>query len=268
MKTLMLAVWTCAFLALFGCELHPFPIDGPGAGGSEVTSSTADRGCDDCELGVLCCDEDSCATCAPPGECQIGYCLDGQCVYLTADDGLPCGNRGICTAGKCTDEACEPAACDPPADLCGTVSCNEKEQCVYGARPVGVPCGFAGTCNADGKCEGLLKPLECPSGCPNDTECSVSECNPYTGLCKPHHHGNGTACESGAGHCNAKTGTCCKGTQAAKCNTITDPVACFGACANNTDECTFECVDECPLGTSDIKPPKPPQYFCFPEVTP
>lgn len=274
MKSIRVLMALVVALVALGCDLRPFPIDGVGSalgsggsGGGSTSSVTDYTRCPDCELGVLCCDDDSCATCPPPEECEVGLCLEGQCIYLVADDGTPCGNRGMCTAGRCSGELCEPAACQQPADpLCTKVACGEKNECVYSINAVGTPCGFAGACNNEGKCAGLIKPLECPGGCPDDTECSESECNPYTGLCKSHHHGNATACESGAGHCNAKTGTCCKGIQAAKCNTITDPVACFGACANNSDGCTFECVDTCPLGTSDVDPPASPQFFCFPSM--
>lgn len=87
-----------------------------GAGGLTITPTIAPTAsidtCEGCRLGGVGgpCVEPSkdycgawgseCFECPPPGECEIGLCLDGRCVTLDAADGQPC-SVGICTAGVC-----------------------------------------------------------------------------------------------------------------------------------------------------------------------
>lgn len=226
MKTATLALLVAFACCLLGCPLYPFPIPtGGSAAGGDGGSGAGGR--------------------------ESGGGGSGGDVTTSGS-----GGGGA---------ACSSPACPQPTDpSCAVAYCDLEDECAIFEFTAEAFCGANGQCDGNGRCVEKPDPKPCDSVCLNAGECSHGYCNTVLGVCQQFNLGNATKCDSDQGFCNAKTGECCLGLQAAKCANITDAVACFGACLNSPSVCTFECVKFCPFGTSDVQPPGEPQGFCYP----
>ena len=144
-----LACWGAALtLTLGACSLK---VPGPNAAGSEE--------------GIPCEQSDSCPVASEP--CLLSMCLDGQCVFTPAPDGvLPAADQ---KAGDCRQLYCDtegqvvpyPALADIPADdgnPCTEAICDQEIPKQVPTQ-LGSRCGEDGLCNGQGVC-GVCLPEE------------------------------------------------------------------------------------------------------------
>jgi hypothetical protein len=209
-----------------------------GSGGTDLCDGVdCDDGndctADECEAGACSNtpkqDGQSCNAGGFPGQCDAGVCfglcfevecdddnqctddvcnrVDGGCDHTSRPDGADCdfgGLPGRCDAGSCVD-----------AELCGEVDCSDDNECTDDVcSPIDASCTnpnkpdrslcsdgeHPGLCAA-GVCKGLCEDVDCDDG----NECTLTECDPFTGACPNPDKPNGTTCDFDglAGECES-----------------------------------------------------------------
>ena len=186
----------------------------------------------ECAAGIclgLCVDVD----CTDGNECTEDVCdrVDGSCGNTNRPNGSDCdfgGLPGRCTGGVCMDAAlCADVDCGDGND-CTDDACNPVNAiCSHPNKPDGSLCQagiYPGLCAA-GSCQGLCEDVSCDDG----NQCTLAQCDPYTGSCSNPSKPNGTSCDFGG-----LPGRCSSGL----CTSL-----CSGVVCDDGNECTADYCD-------------------------
>ncbi|MDP6944991.1 MAG: hypothetical protein QF464_12635, partial [Myxococcota bacterium] len=265
-------------------------------GGANTLGCQSDEACEGLVELAGPCEVASC-------ELETGLCVSGLAPdALPCEDDDPCTTHTLCTEGvclgvptncddgePCTDDACEEgvgcvsapneAPCDDgnactEGDACAEGSCvgQPTQACGCQADVDCAPWDDADLCNghlacADGTC--AIDPssvVVCdPTG---DTDCSVSQCDPTTGVCAPVDAEDDTPCNDGNPCTEGDTcavGACVPGPSICQCEADAD-CAPFedGDLCNGTPVCVAnECVtDPATIISCDGLPPSCKVFHC------
>jgi hypothetical protein len=207
---------------------------GDGGGGDPVSTVSASSG-----ASGSCLTAQDCI--ASSDTCNVGTCINGECVKEPANEGAVCDDGKTCTENdSCQTGACtgSPKFC-PSADTCHLGVCDvDSDTCVQIPGNEGSPCVDQDPCTKSGVCMGGT----CAPGEPTDCSilddlCNKGACDPQVG-CFQEPIADGTPCQDGLfctinDHCSA-----------GKC--VADPNMCaapgdvckIGSCNEVTDTCT------------------------------
>jgi len=198
---------------------------------------------DTCQAGA--CLGSNPVSCAPPNACQKSVSCNpqnGQCVYVSKDDGVPCDDGNPCTQNDaCTQGACAgmPKSCPAP-DQCHVAGiCDPMTGQCTGTLPDGYACDDGNPCTENDACtQGVCGGK--PKSCPAPDQCHITGvCDPMTGQCTgtlP----DGYACDDG-NPCTENDacaqGSCTGGSTKA----CPAPDACHtnGTCDSMTGDCVY-----------------------------
>lgn len=175
-------------------------------------NSCVDGGCVTANTAAACDDGDPCTI---TDTCQGGTCVGG--------DGPDCDDHDVCTLDTCSPvgDAYECKHGPAPTGAAGECSdgdpCTDGDFCAFGACQAGV--NVCGDCSIDADCADFQPGNLCVSGwlcdksgptptcvpdpansvqcTPNETACTIDQCNPATGTCQPTPKPAGTPCDDG-----------------------------------------------------------------------
>ena len=167
-------------------------VDGACLGGDNICACASDVDCAAFEDGDLCngtlvCVDDGCVLdpetvveCPASSMCVEIACDPGigECVETALNDGLPCDDGDLCTAGdSCIDGACEGGLflyCND-GDPCTGDECDPAAGCV--STPLsGVSCNDGDLCTLTGVCVGGQCVGTDPKDCDDGNECTADIC--------------------------------------------------------------------------------------------
>jgi len=240
-------------------------------GEENICQCTTDEECADFEDGDYCngvvgCIESECVAkpdtvvvCEPsPDACLSIVCVpaSGDCVPEFFQDGTPCDDADICTAGDaCFGGKCEGIliGCDDE-NTCTDDSCDPELGCQH--APNSNPCDDDDICTLKDKCIAGICIGTSPMDCDDANLCTKDKCNPESGCV--HEPLDGLPCDDGdpctkddqclQGQC--KGAAFCQCQKDSECNKFDDGNLCNGVliCVNN--ECIVDkgTVVICPIG--------------------
>ena len=212
----------------------------------------------ECVEGLCAQVKDSEVVCPTAGPCVVGKCAPstGECVWTSRTDGTPCDDMNPCTA----EGACDRGECVGTSGVCMCVTnadCEAFQNAKYNLCLGPLVC-TAGVCLPDAE-----EAIQC-GGNATDGPCTLTLCEPSTGLCGQVALTDGTACDDPTA-CGAD-GACVSGECApddAPCDDgnpcTADLCEASGACTHTPmagicddgDECTVQ--DNCDAGVCGIE---------------
>ena len=229
-----------------GCEDGNKCTIGDQCGGGQCKSGTQTCGCtsqtdclaqedgDPCN-GTLYCDKvvgkcklnpATVITCGSAGEfCRKNACKpvpgnpsQGVCVIENANEGVPCNDGILCTAG----DHCETGQCSPTANICTcakTVDCYKAED--------GDLCNGTLICDLSQKSPTcVVNPATIVSCGESGNACQVTACEKISGKCKTTPNPDGTLCDFDGTPCTAfdscAAGACKAGVKVCACQNSSD----------------------------------------------
>ena len=221
---------TSFFLVLGGCPNTPTSSDIETPPNDVFDTSTEDTTVTEDIPEVECSADEDCEAILPGPfpECKRVGCLGGMCEIIPVDDGLECGDAGLCSGvsscvgGECVAEGATSCDDDNP---CTTDGCDPNSGCVntFNQKPCddGTVCTVGDSCK-QGDCIG--EQLNCDDGNP----CTDDSCDPETG------------CDS-----TVREGECSDGNACTATDTCVDGVCVKGEPLNCDDEepCTTDTCD-------------------------
>ncbi len=161
-------------------------------GGADGCSNVIIEG--SCSDGDLCTANDLCVAgvcqgtaieCEDDDPCTTDACVEGACIFESANDGLICDDGDACTVG----ESCTAGACGDGIDVvctamaCQAGTCDSEQGCVYVDQ--------AGECSDGDLCTGpdVCADGQCTAGpliqCNDDNPCTSASCDSETGCGAP-----------------------------------------------------------------------------------
>ena|SRR5215217_2242226 len=213
-----------------------------------VCAGTPIANCLECSV------DNECAS-VPVDQCHQAVCgPEGFCIVENKPNDTGCNaDNNACTVNDtCQAGVCTPGQlreCPQPNDPCLVAVCNPATgNCEIENAPDDTPCEDGDLCTVGDTCQNGTCQAGDLTTCPDTgNQCTVSVCNPGTGVCEVQNRPNGTSCDDN-NSCTENdmcTGGICAGTRITGCVNCTNDQDCSTVAVTDCQEAFCQANNTC-----------------------